>query len=161
MTPEEQVIEVLTDYFESQALDCSIASIHLCDTIREPFTRKNPEYQILQRQLDSLNKLLLEAITRKNKTARDRLEKETYSLLEAQRQIRDEWVGKPLYYTYRVIVKCSDYQMKMDIEDYLYKISLDYSELIGLTTPELLEYEQNREDLEEMNKLLNNLKRYR
>ena len=51
--------------------------------------------------------------------------------------------------------------MKMDIEDYLYKISLDYSELIGLTTPELLEYEQNREDLEEMNKLLNNLKRYR
>ena len=144
-TPDEKVADLLRAYFEKQALDCSVASVHAVDTLYEPMPEDDPVYVELMHKSDSASAAEIAAVMDdiRNGRVTGPMDPHNNSLhfIEEAMLYKREYKGPVDSYVYRCIVKSSSYDLKKDVEGRLYLVDSAYTKV----TPVPKEYIELRE----------------
>lgn len=120
-TPEEKVMQLLTEHFDSLALDCKVVSVALKDTLRDKLTTEDPGYKELCDKWTALMDARVDPWAPEYKAAR-----------QAMADYEAAWVGEPIAYEYSCIVECEELLLKAMIESGGFAISLDHSRVLDL-----------------------------
>ena len=88
-TPEEKVMQLLTEHFDSLALDCKVVSVALKDTLRAKLTTEDPGYKELCDKWTALMDARVDPWAPEYKAAR-----------QAMADYEAAWVGEPIAYEY-------------------------------------------------------------
>lgn len=132
-TSDEKVADLLRAYFEKQALDCSVASVHAIDTLYEPMPKDDPVYVELMHKGDSASAAEIAAVMEDIRAGRITgpmdPHNNSYRFFEEARNYRAQYKGAIESYVYRCIVKSSSYELKKDVEGRLYLVDSAYTKV--------------------------------
>lgn len=120
-TPEEKVAELLTERFDSLALNCKVVSVAFKDTLRSELTTADPGYKELYDKWVALMDARVDLWSPEYKAAR-----------QAMADYEASWVGEPIALSYTCIVECDELLLKAMIESGEFAISLDHSKILNL-----------------------------
>lgn len=162
LTIEEQVEAVLTHYFETKAIDCSVVSVQCVDTLYGAMPEDDPHYLALAAKRDSLKAisdnskaLSLRSGYNQSESLRKKAINDKVAVWDAETEMVDykiDYKGTIEAYLYSVIVKSDSYELKKDVEKLWYSLSADHSKLLGVTSPEVLKAKKDVARFDEYDK---------
>lgn len=120
-TPDEKVADLLNARFDSLALNCSVHSVALKDTLWAELTSADPEYRELGEKWLALMEAGVSPNADEYKAAR-----------QAMKDYEEAWVSEPVALVYTCIVECDEFVLKSMIESGEFAISLDRSKILEI-----------------------------
>lgn len=142
LTPDEQAAAAMTKYFETKALDCSVASVHCIDTLYEAMPEDDPVFSRYMKEHDDREK------KRQLRRLHGPVAPMDRTYLDSAIMYRRNYQGAPILYIYECVVRSNSYDMKKDLEGVRYCIDTAFSSVheIPANYRELLDMVREAED---------------
>lgn len=148
LTIEEQVEAVLTQYFETKALDCSVVSVQCIDTLYEAMPKDDPVFLRYMKKHDDREKM------RQIRRLSGHREFKDYTYVDSAIAYMRSYRGPIEALVYKCIVRSSSYEMKKDLEDALYLVDTTRTQVRVVDGNYLERLEQNMKDYEDLMRVL-------
>lgn len=120
---DEIVSGLITQYFEKKALDCSLVSLQTIDTLYRLIPEDDSVFLALKSHCDEVRREMDAALD----SRRDLSDTSWYNTFYEYDQARskllqyyDSYQGPILGYAYKCIVKSDIYELKKEVEDYIF-----------------------------------------
>lgn len=144
LTIEEQVETVLTQYFETKALDCSVVSVQCIDTLYEAMPEDDPVFlRYMKKHGD-----------REIRRLSGHLEFKDYTYVDSALAYKRSYRGPIEAFVYKCIVRSSSYEMKKDLEGALYLVDTTRTQIRVVDGNYLERLEQKVKDFEDLMRVL-------
>ena len=154
-TQDEIVADLISHQFDSLAFNCEVVSVALVDSIFAKMPKDDSIYREMEMELERLSNIRSERLN--DYILSDEMESfesilntlpSTDSIVTAMRNYKKNYRGPLEKYVYRIIVQSDSYELKKDVEGYLYLIDTTLTRVRAVPSDylRLLETISERED---------------
>lgn len=148
-TQGEVVTDLISHQFDSLAYNCEVVSVVLVDTLFGNMPANDSTYMAMEKEYTRLSNLRSKLIDDYVSGKRKRFELDelpsTDSILVQMRNYKRGYKGPLEAYVYKIIVKSDSYDLKKDVEGFLYLIDTTLTRVRAVPSDYIEQLERLRE----------------